>query len=65
MGDYVYLRVEKRDEAKTRHKLAAIAVGPYPVLRVLGNTVVIERLDRSVGCVKGDQVTLSPQEGTS
>ena len=40
-GDSVFLRKERRDESQTRHKLAAVAVGPFPVESVKGNTVVI------------------------
>lgn len=41
-GDYVFLRLERRDEAESRHKIAAVAKGPYKVESVSGHTVVIE-----------------------
>ena len=65
LGDQVYLRIEKRDETQTRHKLAAFVDGPYPVVGVRGNTVVIERPDRSVERVNRDRVAVAPQERTS
>ena len=46
--DNVYLRVERRDESQTRHKLAAIAEGRFKVLSTKGNTVVIERLGKTL-----------------
>ena len=44
--DHVYLRVERRDEQQTRHKLAPVAVGPYKVLETRGHTVMIEYPER-------------------
>ena len=47
--DFVFLRVERRDDKETRHKLAPIAEGPFRVKEVdtASKTVVIEREDRS------------------
>lgn len=61
-GNNVYLRVEKRDENQTRHKLAAVAEGPYPVQSIHDNTVVIQRPDNSVERVSKDRVTLAPKQ---
>ena len=33
-GDLVFLRIEKRDDNQTRHKLAALAEGPFEVINV-------------------------------
>ena len=62
--DFVYLRVERRDENETRHKLAAVAEGPYKVLEATRRTVVIERPDHSVEKVSRDRVTLAPRPRT-
>ena len=62
--DYVYLRIERRDDKLTRHKLAPVAEGPYQVIQSTGNTVVIERPDSSVERVSRDRVVLAPQPRT-
>ena len=62
--DYVYLRVERRDEREHRHKLAAVAEGPYRVIETKENTVVIERQDKSVERVSRSRVVLAPQPRT-
>ena len=54
-GDSVFLRVKRRDESQTRHKLAAVAEGPFPVESVKGNTVVIVRPDGTVERVSRDR----------
>ena len=41
IGDHVYLRVERKEEKQTRHKLAPVAEGPFKVKDVKDNTVVI------------------------
>ena len=61
-GDSVFLRVERRNEADTRHKLAAVADGPFQVQGVSNNTVVIARPDNTVERVSRDQVTLAPEQ---
>ncbi len=60
-GDFVFLRTERRDDNETRHKLAAIAEGPYRVESVRGNTVVIVYPDDKVERVSMDRVTLAPK----
>ncbi len=60
--DTVFLRVERRDESLSRHKLAAVAEGPFVVDSVKGNTVVILRSDGSVERVSRDRVTLAPTQ---
>lgn len=60
-GDFVFLRFERRDEAESRHKLAAVGEGPYKVESVKGNTVVIEYPDAKVEIVSRDRVTLAPE----
>lgn len=60
-GDAIFLRVEKRDESDTRHKLAAVADGPFPVVSVKGNTLVIKYLYQKVERVSRDRVTLAPK----
>ena len=62
--DYVFLRVERRDETMTRHKLAPLAEGPFKVVDVTGKTVVIERPDFSVERVSRDRVVLAPRPRT-
>ena len=64
--DSVYLRVERRDEAETRHKLAPIAKGPYRVKAVdnRSKTVVIEYDDHSVENVSRSRVVLAPKRIT-
>ena len=64
MDDYVYLRVERRDENEHRHKLAAVAQGPYKVIETKGKTVVIEREDNTVERVSRDRVVLAPKPRT-
>ena len=59
--DYVFLRVERKDETESRHKLAAVAEGPYKVESVKGNTVVIVYPDAKVERVSKDRVTLAPK----
>lgn len=62
-GDNVFLRVERKDEKETRHKLAPIAEGPFPVLRVDGaaKTVIIKRPDESLENVSRSRVTIAPK----
>ena len=60
-GDFMFLRAERRDENETRHKLAALAEGPYRVESVQGNTVVIVYHDNKVQRVSKDRVTLAPK----
>ncbi len=60
-GDYVFLRVERRDENETRHKLAPVADGPFRVGSVRGNTAVIEYPDAKVERVSKDRITLAPK----
>ncbi len=59
--DFIYLRVERRDENETRHKLAAVAEGPFKVISSTRHTVVIERPDQTVERVSRDRVTLAPR----
>ena len=59
--NWFYLRVERRDEREHRHKLAAVAEGPYKVLDIRGSTVVIERQDKSIEIVSRSRVVLAPQ----
>ena len=42
-NDYVYPRLERREENEHLHKLAALAEGPFKILETKGNTVIIER----------------------
>ena len=63
--NHVYLRVERRDETQTRHKLAAVAEGPFTVISAKGNTVLIERNDKTVERVSRDRVTLAPPKRTA
>lgn len=44
----MYLRVEHREENEHRHKLAALAAGPYPTVEIIGKAVVIVREDETV-----------------
>ena len=62
-GDQVYLSVERREEKESRHKLAAIAEGPFKVKDVNkpAKTVVIEYPDRSVENVSRSRVVLAPR----
>ena len=62
--DWVFLRVERRDEREHRHKLAAVADGPYKVNSTHGGTVVIQRPDNSVERVSRSRVVLAPQPRT-
>ena len=64
VDDYVYLRVERKDPTEHRHKLAAIAEGPYRVTKADDATVVIERPDRSVEKVSRSRVVLAPKPTT-
>ena len=62
--DQVYLRKERRDEREHRHKFAAVADGPFKVIKATRQTVVIERTDKSVERVSRDRdlsrVVLAP-----
>ena len=62
-GDQIFLRIERKDEKETRHKLAPIAEGPFPVIRVdtSSKTVVIKRPDESVENVSRSRVALAPK----
>ncbi len=60
-GDIVFLRDERKDETDTRHKLAAVAEGPFRVDSVKGNTVVIEYHNAKVERLSRDRVTLAPK----
>lgn len=43
-GGYAFLRVEKSSERPgRRHKLAPVAAGPFPVIRIGEQTIIIER----------------------
>jgi len=63
-GDYVFLRVERKNPKDHRHKLAPIAEGPFLVTKTDKNTVVIERSDRSVEKVSRSRVVLAPKPKT-
>ena len=62
-GDKVFLRVERKNDKDTRHKLAPIAEGPYKVKSVNNDakTVVIEYNDRTVENVSRSRVVLAPE----
>ena len=62
-GDEVFLRVERKDDQDTRHKLAPIADGPFPVKKVdrEAKTVLIERPDSTVENVSRSRVVLAPR----
>ena len=62
-GDNVYLRVERKDDTETRHKLAPIAAGPFPVKKVDKDkkTVLLERPDKTVENVSRSRVVLAPK----
>ena len=64
--DYVFLRVERRNDKEHRHKLAAIADGPYRVkdVNTEAKTVVIEYPDRTVENVSRSRVVLAPEPQT-
>ena len=53
--------MERRDENQTRHKLVAVAEGPFPVESVKGHTVVIVRPDGTVERVIRDRVVHAPE----
>lgn len=59
-GYNVFLSVERKDETETRHKLAPIAKGPFPVTKIeeVTKTVVIECPNRSVERVSRSLVLL-------
>ena len=59
------MRVERRDESLTRHKLAAVAEGPLKVITATRKTIVIERPDKKVERVSRDRVTLAPSQRTA
>ena len=60
----MYLRVERRDEREHRHKLAAVAEGPYRVIEVKDSNVVIEKEDNNVERVSRSRVVLAPKPKT-
>ena len=63
-GDYVFLRVEQKNQKDYRHKLAPIAEGPFLVIKTDKNTVVIERSHRSVEKVSRSRVVLATKPKT-
>ena len=65
-GDFVFLRVERKDDKETRHKLAPIADGPYLVKDVNqdAKTVVIVYDDQTVENVSRSRVVLAPRRLT-
>ncbi len=65
MDDSVFLRVERRSEKDVRHKLAAVADGPFKVIEVDTKTVVIEKPDKTVERVSRDRVVLAPERRSS
>ena len=62
----MFLRVERKDDKETRHKLAPIADGPYLVKDVNqdGKTVVIVYDDQTVENVSRSRVVLAPRRLT-
>ena len=56
--------VALQDEREHRHKLAAVAEGPYRVIEAKDTTVVIEKDDRSVERVSRSRVVLAPKPRT-
>ncbi len=60
-NDYVYVRVERRDEKEHRHKLAAVAEGPYRVIETKDTTVTIEKDDKSVERLSRSRVVAAPE----
>ena len=59
------MRVEHRDESQTRHKLAAVSEGTFPVESVKRHMVVIVRPDGTVKRVSRDHVVLTPEALTA
>ena len=59
----MYLRVERKDDTETRHKLAPIAEGPFPVKKFYkdNKTVLLERPDKTVENVSRSRVVLAPK----
>ena len=66
LGDYVFLRTEKKDDKDSRHKLAQIAEGPYLVKQTddKSKTVVIEYDDKTVENVSRSRVVRAPKRQT-
>ena len=62
-GDDVFLRVERRDETQTRHKLASVVEDPFTVHSVEGKTVVLQHQDQ-LERVSRDRVTPAPKQMT-
>ena len=58
-NDYVYLRVDRRDEKEHWHKLAAVAEGPFKVLDTHDKTVVIEKDDKTIERVSHDRLAFA------
>ena len=56
----MFLRIEKRDDNQTRHKLAALAEGPFKVVNAVSRVITIERADGSIEKVSRDRVVLAP-----
>ena len=63
----MYLRVERKVYTETRHKLAPIAEGPFPVKKVdkENKTVLLERPDKTVEKVSRSRVVLDPKGPSS
>ena len=63
-GDSIFLRIEKRDDSQTGHKLAPLAEGPLKVIEANNRVVTIERTDGTIERVSRDRVTLAPPAQT-
>ena len=64
VDDHVFLRVERKNLHDHRHKLAAVAEGPFRVKEAKDDTVVIEKPDRTVERVSRSRVVLAPKPAT-
>ena len=63
LGDYIFLRTEKKDDKDSRHKLVPIAGRPYLVRKPddKAKTFVIEYADKTVENVSRSRVVRAPR----
>ena len=66
-GDDVYLRIKRKDDRETRHELAPISEGPFPVKKVYkeNKTVLLERPDKTVENLSRSRVILAPKRAST
>lgn len=61
----MYLWVERKPPKDLRQILAAVAEGPFLVIKIDNGTLVIEKADRSIWKVSNSRFVLAPRQATN